>query len=62
MSIFCYVMGHLTIAQSIFLTIDWHFTMAWFPASLLKHTGACRHARLRCAYGSFMKGDVVQER
>ena len=31
--------------------------MAWFPASLLKHTGAYQHARQRCAYGSFMKGE-----
>ena len=33
---FYYVMSHWTIAQSIFLTIDWNYTMAWFPASLLK--------------------------
>ena len=31
---FCYVMHHWTIDQAIFSTID--FTMAWFPASLLK--------------------------
>ena len=31
--------------------------MAWSPALLLKHTGAYRYARQRCAYGSFnMKG------
>ena len=35
--------------------------MAWFPASLLKHTVAYRHVRQRCMYGSFMKGDVVQQ-
>ena len=35
--------------RPIFLTI------AWFSASLLKHTGAYRHARQRCAYGSFVK-------
>ena len=33
---FCFVMSHWTINQSIFSTIDWHHTMAWFPASLLK--------------------------
>ena len=42
------------------MTIDWHYTMAWFPASLLKHKGAYKHVRQRCAYGSFMKGDVMQ--
>ena len=39
-----YVMSHWTIAQSIFLTIDWHYTMAWFPALLLKthrHLSTC---------------------
>ena len=44
--------------------------MAWLPASLLKThttttktttTGAYRHARQRFAYGSFMKGDVMQQ-
>ena len=60
---FCYVMSHWTIDQSISFTIDWHYTMAWFPPSLLKtHTCAYRNARRRCAYGSFMKGDVVQQR
>ena len=44
------------------LTIAWHYTIAWFPASLFKHTCAYRHARQRCAYGSFMKGDVVHQR
>ena len=34
--IFCYVMSHWTIDQAIFSAIDWHFTMAWFAASLLK--------------------------
>ena len=34
--------------------------MALLPASLLKHTGAYRHARQQCTYGSFMKGDVMQ--
>ena len=29
-------MSHLTIDQSIFLTIDWQYTIAWFPAFLLK--------------------------
>ena len=48
-------MSHWTIDETIFSTIDWHYTMAWFPASLLKHTGAYRYARWRCAYGSFMK-------
>ena len=33
-------MSHWTIAQSIFLTIAWHYTMAWFPAVLLKSTQA----------------------
>ena len=33
---FYYVVSHWTIDQSIILTIDWHFTMAWFHASLLK--------------------------
>ena len=45
-----------------FFTIDWHYTMAWLPALLLKHTGAYRHAQQRCTYGSFIKGDVVQQR
>ena len=43
---FCYAMSHWTIDQAIFATIDWHYIMAWFPASLLKHTGANQHARL----------------
>ena len=30
-------MSQWTIDQAIFSTIDWHYTMAWFPASLLKH-------------------------
>ena len=53
LSIYCYVRSHLTIDREIFSTIDWHHTMAWLPASLLKHAGAYRHARQRCAYGSF---------
>ena len=47
--------------RSINMSIGWQYTMAWLPASLLKHTGAYRHARQRCAYGSFMKGDVMQQ-
>ena len=43
------------------MTIDWHYTMAWFPASLLKTQGAYRHARQRCANGSFIKVDVMQQ-
>ena len=35
--------------------------MAWIPASLLKHTGVYQYARQRCGYGSFMKGDVMQQ-
>ena len=31
--------------------------MAWLPASLLKHTGAYRHAQQQCA----MKGDVMEQ-
>ena len=54
-------MSHLSIDQSLFSTIDWHYTMVWFPASLLKHTGAYRHARQRYAYGWFMKVDVMQQ-
>ena len=54
-------MSYRTIDQAIFSTIDWHYTMAWFPVSLLEHTGAHQHARRRCAYGSFMKGDVMQQ-
>ena len=45
------------VTELLTLTVDWHYTMAWFPASLLKHTGAYLHARRRYAYGSFMKGD-----
>ena len=30
--------------KRINLTIDWHYTMAWLTASLLKHTGAYPHA------------------
>ena len=33
--------------------------MAWFPASLIKHTGAYRHARQRCAYGSLCNKDAL---
>ena len=33
---FWYVMSHWTIDQSIFLTFDWHYTMAWLPDCLLK--------------------------
>ena len=29
-------MSHWTIDRSINLTIDWHYTMAWFPALLSK--------------------------
>ena len=29
--------------------------------SLCIHTGAYRHARQRCEYGSFMKGDIMQQ-
>ena len=29
-------MSHWTIDQSINLTIDWHYTMVWFPALLFK--------------------------
>ena len=47
--------------RSINMSIGWQYTMAWLPASLLKHTGAYRHARQRCAYGSFMKRDVMQQ-
>ena len=35
------------------MTIDWHYTMAWLPTSLLEHTGVYRHARQRCAYVFF---------
>ena len=58
---FCYVMSYRTIDQAIFSTIDWHYTMAWFPVSLLEHTDTYQHARRRCTYGSFMKGDVMQQ-
>ena len=34
-----------------------YYTMAWLPASLLKHTGAYRHAQQQCA----MKGDVMEQ-
>ena len=43
-------MSHWIIDRSINLTIDWHYTMAWLPVSLLKHTGAYQHARQRCIY------------
>ena len=33
---FCYAMSLWPIDQSLFSTIDGHYTMAWFPASLLK--------------------------
>ena len=36
--------------------------MAWFPALLLKHAEAYRHALQRYVYGSFMNGGVVQQR
>ena len=38
-------------------------TIPWpgFPLPCYKHTGAYRHARKRCTYGSFMEGAVMQQ-
>ena len=33
-----------------YLTIEWHYNMAWLPASLLKHTGPYQHARQRAMF------------
>ena len=43
------------------MTIPWHYTMAWLPASLLKTHRRLKRAQGRTAHGSFMKGDVMQQ-
>ena len=50
---FFYIMSQSTAATAIVLDIDWDYTMAWFPASLLKHEGTHRHSQRRCAYCLF---------
>ena len=60
---FCYVMSHWTIDQAIFSTIDWHYTIAWFAASLLKHTCATtmrvRFVYERGRYATMVKWGMV---
>ena len=58
-SIFYYVMSHWTIDQSIVSTIDWQYPMAWFSASLLKHTDIYRHAQQRRVYGLLMRKETL---
>ena len=50
----------MSIAQAKVLDIDWDYTMAWFPATLLKTPRAYRLVRRRCAYSSFRSVDIMQ--
>ena len=43
--------------KSIFLTIDWHYTMAWFPALLLK-----THRRLSTCATTMRVRSVYEKR
>ena len=52
----CYVMSHSSIDQEIFSTIDWHFTKAWSPTSLLK-----THRRLSACL-TLMRVQFLHER
>ena len=54
---FCYVISHRTIDQAIFSTIDWHYTMAWFPTALLKI-----HRRLSACVMMMCKWFVYERR
>ena len=59
-------MSQLTSAQAIFLTIDLHYTMAWFPASLLKThrlVSACATTmRVRYVYERSLYDSMVKMR
>ena len=52
-------MSHWAIDLSIFSTIDWHYTVAWLPASLLKphrRLSACATTlRVRLVYATMVK-------
>ena len=55
--------GSLNYCPVNTFTIDWHYTMAWLPASLLKpHRRLSTCATTMRVYGSFITGDVVQQR
>ena len=50
-------MSHWTIDRSINLTIDWHYTMAWLPASLLKtHRRLLTCTTMMCVWFVYERG------